>query len=470
MTRSAFPRWGGSHRAAPCAAGGILAIVVGWSGMVRGAPADAAAPSPSVRATLAQCLTLADRNHPNILEARAKLRRVQAQLTEARVAPFMQFQATGGVALAPTVRGNNTFSPNTDTSLTANLGVAWKTGISGVVPLWTFGKISHLWEAAEANVDLKRGEVDLTRESVRYDVRKAYFGFQLARDSLALLGDARKQLSTAETKLAKRIEDDEADPIDLLKMKTFSAELEAKTAQAERFARVARAGLRFYTGAPKLDIVDEPLRAARHSLRGLDRYLTAARVFRPEMRMVRAGIAASKAQLKLRRSQLFPDLGLGLNVGVTAAPEIANQINPFVSDRGNYVHYGAALVFKWKLDFLPAVARIDQAKAQLDEVMALDRKALGGIAAEVEQAYAEVIDWQKRLKAYEKAQGYAKQWLVTVKQAIDIGTMEDKELIAPAKAYAENRYKLYEATMELNLAMSRLAKASGWDTIAPSGR
>jgi hypothetical protein len=74
------------------------------------------------------------------------------------------------------------------------------------------------------------------------------------------------------------------------------------------------------------------------------------------------------------------------------------------------------------------------------------------------------------LKAYEKAQGYAKQWLVTVKQAIDIGTMEDKELIAPAKAYAENRYKLYEATMELNLAMSRLAKASGWDTIAPSGR
>jgi hypothetical protein len=48
--------------------------------------------------------------------------------------------------------------------------------------------------------------------------------------------------------------------------------------------------------------------------------------------------------------------------------------------------------------------------------------------------------------------------------------MEEKELLAPAKAYAENRYKLYEAMMELNLAMSRLARVTGWNAIAPDGR
>jgi outer membrane protein TolC len=431
---------------------------------------DASPPAAASRADLRRCLDLADRNHPAILEARAKLRQVQAQLDEAHFAPFMQFKASGGVSLAPTVRGSNVFSPNTDASLTANLGVAYKVGISGVIPLWTFGKISHLWQAAEANVEINRGGIDVSRDGVRYDVRRAYFGLQLARDSLDLVAGARKQIATAESKLAKRVEQDEADPIDLLKMRTFAAELDAKHAEAERHARVARAGLRFYTGAPGLDIVDVPLRAAQHKLGGMARYLAAARVYRPEMRMVRAGIAASQAQIKLRRAQLFPDLGLGLGIGMTAAPEVANQINPYVSDGGNYIHYGVALVFQWNLDLLPAWSRIEQAKAQLDQVMALDRKALGGIATEVEKAYAEAIDWQKRLDAYKKAQGYAKQWLATVKQSIDVGTMEDKDLIEPAKAYAQNRYKLYEATMELNLAISRLAKASGWDAIAPDGR
>src|SRR5262245_11578610 len=66
---------------------------------------------------LPRILHLADRNHPNILLARAKLQEVRAQLYEAYFTPFSQFKLTGGVALAPTVRGNNVFSPNTDVSL-----------------------------------------------------------------------------------------------------------------------------------------------------------------------------------------------------------------------------------------------------------------------------------------------------------------------------------------------------------------
>jgi outer membrane protein TolC len=156
-------------------------------------------------------------------------------------------------------------------------------------------------------------------------------------------------------------------------------------------------------------------------------------------------------------------------MGLSAAPEVADQINPFVSDPGNYFHYGAALVAQWKLDFLPQAARIAQAEAQLEEVVALDRKALGGVAAQVEEAYAEVVDWQTRLAAYTKASRYARQWLATVKQSIDIGTSEDRELIEPARAYAEHRYNVLNATMEYNLALAKLAKATGWDAIAPGG-
>ena len=63
----------------------------------------------------------------------------------------------------------------------------------------------------------------------------------------------------------------------------------------------------------------------------------------------------------------------------------------------------------------------------------------------------------------------AKRWLVTVQQGIDVGTIAEKELLEPAKAYAQNRFNALNAVMELDMAMARLAKATGWDAIAPDG-
>ena len=158
-----------------------------------------------------------------------------------------------------------------------------------------------------------------------------------------------------------------------------------------------------------------------------------------------------------------------MQIGLAAAPRIAEQINPYVVDPGNYFHYGAALVFQWKLDVLPTLARMRFAEAQLAEVRAQQRFALGGVGAEVEQAYAEVADWSKRVAIYQKAVSTAKKWLITVQSGIDMGTVADKELLEPAKAYAQNRFNQLNAVMELDMAMARLAKATGWDAIAPDG-
>ncbi len=433
---------------------------------------DSESPPPTATTgsvTLKQCLALAEGNHPDIAVAHAKLARVRAQLDEAHFAPFSQFKMTGGMSLAPTVRGNNVFSPNTDVSLTTSLGVAWRLTVSGVVPLWTFGKIGHLWEAAEAHVAVQQAAVEVARDAVRFDVRKAFMGLQLARDGLSLLADAQAQVDKAAARLEKEVDNDEADPIDLLKMRTFAAELEVRRAGAQRYATVALAGLRFYTGRPRLKVRDTPLELSKHRIRKLEQYALAAKSHRPEVAMAQAGVAARTAQLQLARARLFPDIGLGLSAGLTAAPEVANQINPFVKDNANFFNYGAALVFEWKMDVAPGLSRVAQARAQLREVEALNRKANVGVSAEVADAYANLIDWQTRLKAYQKAERYARQWLVTVRQAIDIGTMDDKDLIDPAKAAAEHRYNVLNATMQYNLAIAKLAKVTGWDAIAPGG-
>jgi outer membrane protein TolC len=419
--------------------------------------------------TLPQILDLADRNHPNIAQARAQLDKARSQLDEAHYAPFSQWKLTGGVALAPVLKGNNVFSPNTDVSLTSSLGVAWQAGITGVVPVWTFGKITNLWEAAGANVKVNEANVERERDAVRVDVRKAFFGLQLARESLLMLKDVHGALQKAEKALDAQIAKDEGDPVDLLKLQTYASELDIRDVEAARYVTVALAGLRFYAGVPDLDIPDEPLKPPKHQLGHVTRYLSAGTLYRPEIAMVRAGITARQAQVQLARAGLFPDIGVGVQIGLSAAPAIADQINPYVVDPGNYLHYGAALVFQWKLDFLPQSARIRFAQAELDEIRAQQRFALGGVGAEIEQAYAEVVDWKKRVDIYERAVKTAKKWLVTVQQGIDVGTTPEKDLLEPAKAYALNRFNHLNAIMELDMAMSRLAKATGWDAIAPDG-
>ncbi len=420
-------------------------------------------------ATLNRCLDLADRNHPNLLAERARVSRTRAQLLEARFAPFSQFRMTGGVGLAPTVRGDSLFSPNTDRSLTGNLGLAWRMDISGAIPLWTFGKIQSLREAAEGAVKVEERQLDVTRDEVRLDVRKAYYGLLLARDAVTLLGEVKEKVDDSVAKLTRDVDADDADPVDLFRMQTLQAEIDARLSEASKFREVARAGLRFYTGVTDLEIKESVLEPGKHRLGQLGQYLSAARVHRPEVLMARAGIAARQAQVRLAQAQMFPDIGLGFSFGLSRAPEVADQINPFVTDPGNYLHYGVGLVFQWNLDFVPAYARVMQAQAQLQEVEALDRKALGGVAAEVEEAYANVVDWRKRYNAYRKAERYAKKWLATVQQAIDVGTMEEKDLTEPARKYAEHRYNRLNATMEYNVALAKLAKVTGWDAIAPGG-
>ncbi len=422
--------------------------------------------------TLAESLDLADRNHPNVIGARAKLGFVRAQLDEAHTAPFSQVKLTGGVGVAPSIRGDASYSPDHDVSLSTDAGVGfgWRVNLEGVLPLWTFGKIDNLWDAAEANVKVHEAGVEKERDLVRLEVRRAYYGLQLARDAKLLLGDVKKQLDGAEKALDEKVKKDEADPIDLLKLQTFAAELDVRAAEADRYVDVALAGLRFYTGTPDLDIPDAPLVPPAHQLLPVEKYLEAAAKYRPEVAQARYGLAAREAQVRMAESGFFPDVGVGLSVGVGVAPEIDDQRNPFVSDPGNIFRYGAALVFQWNLDVAPQIARLHQAESQLAEMHATQKLATGGVEAEVRVAYAEAVDWKRRADAYAKSMQYAKKWLIRVQQGIDVGTIEDKELLEPAKTYALGRFNAMNATMELDVAMAKLARVTGWDAIAPDGR
>jgi outer membrane protein TolC len=431
---------------------------------------EASRPLTSSRSTgysLERCIALTLRNYPRIHEARARLQYRREQQRQAWAQPYSEFNVTGGIALVPEVRGTQIYSPDSDAALSSDMGLAWNIGVDGAIPLWTFGKITGLWDASAAAVKVAEHDVEKEKNAIKLDVRRAYYGVQLARDAIALMDAAESQIDKYLGTMEKKVREGDGDEVTLYKLKISRAELTARHSEARQKEAIALAGLKFLTGVNgELPLPEQPLARVRHALGPLATYLSAARLHRPEINMARAGLTAREAQVRIEQARYYPDLALGLSARWAKAPGITDQSNPFVRETINSLSYGAALVLRYKLDFLPQRARVAQAKAQLEELRATERYALGGVAVEVETAYREAEDAERRLEAYAEAASYAKKWLILVQQGIDIGTNDEEDIVDPAKEWALKRFAVMSATYDYNVAVGKLAQVTGWEAAA----
>jgi outer membrane protein TolC len=344
-------------------------------------------------------------------------------------------------------------------------------GISGVLPLYTFGKIEAGRDAAEANVRVSEWDMEKARQSTRMDVRRAYYGLQLSRDAREVLTDAVDRLDKGIQGVKEKIAKGETNvsDVDRLRLEVYKQDVTSQSLQVPKGEAYGLAALRFLTGVQEnFDVPDEPLKRPNRPLAAIAQYLEAARVLRPDVNMARAGVVARRALLDYGRAKLFPDLGLGLGADFISTPSAVEANNSFASDPFNHFYYTIALGARWSLDLLPQAARVKQAESQLEETRSLERLALGNAQFEVEKAYADALEAKGREETWDKAEHIAKQWISIVQDHIDLGTWDEKQLLEPLRAYGNARVQHLYALMDYNVTMSNLALASGWDSAAPT--
>jgi outer membrane protein, multidrug efflux system len=424
--------------------------------------------------TLTECLALADRNFPNLWAARARLALAHAQLEEAKWTPWFQWSAQSSFGVIPPISGTVVYPQSgveaRNITGLGNLQPFFGFGVSGVVPLYTFGKIETARDAAEANVRVSEWDMEKWRQAMRMDVRRAFFGVELARDAKYVINDAIERLDRGidgvRDKLAKG--DVNVSEVDRLRLAAYKQDVVAQSLQAPKGEAYALGALRFITGMQTaFDIVDEPLKRPDRPLVSIAQYLAAARILRPDVNMARAGVAARRALVGYNRAKLFPDFGLALGADYMSTPGAVPQENAWASDPWNHFYYYAALGLRWNLDLLPQAARERQAESQLEENRALERSALGNAMYEVEKAYADALEAKGREEAWDKAEHIAKEWISLVQDHIDLGTADERALLEPLRSYGSARMQHLTALMDYNVAMSGLALASGWDSAAP---
>lgn len=424
--------------------------------------------------TLAECLGLAERNHPNLWAARARLASNHAQLDEATYTPYSYWSANSTFGVLPQLGGTPFYNAVPRTILNQGIGSSYQPflqfSVRGTVPLYTFGKIDSIKRAAEAQVRLGEWDMEATRQQIRMDVRRAFFGLMAARDAQYIATEVLSQLNKAIDGVAKKIDkgDTSAEEPDRLRLEIYRDELNARLAEAKKGEAIAIAALRFLTGVQTaFDIPDEPLRRPSIVLGPVVRYLTAARLFRADVNRARAGVAARKAQVDFARSQLFPNIGLGLGFSYGVAPSATPQNTAWIGDAYNGFGAGFAFGVEWGLDLLPKQARVSYAESQLEEARSLERLALGGTAVEVENAYAGAAEAKAREENWDRAEHRAKRWISSVQDGVDLGTKDERFLIEPLRAYVYARANHVQALMDYNVALSELARVTGWDAAAP---
>src|SRR5579859_1893581 len=188
------------------------------------------------------------------------------------------------------------------------------------------------------------------------DVRKAYFGVMLARDARYLANEILDKLDKAIKGVANKLAkgDTTVSETDRLRLDLYREEVIARSGEAERGESYGMAALRFLTGVQtSFDLPDEPLKRPDVHLAPIVRYLAAARLFRPEVNMARAGVEARKAQVDLARARFFPDIGLALGADYTRAPSAVTQNNAWTLDPFNHFYYIVGFGARWSLDLMP---------------------------------------------------------------------------------------------------------------------
>jgi outer membrane protein TolC len=421
---------------------------------------------------LAACIETALHNNPDIAAAAADVALARAQIDEASANRFgrlhysQQFGAVNGATgdiLEPPKQNRN--------AILEDLGPFIRGEIELSVPLWTFGKLSAALEAAELGLRSREAGGEVQRAEVILDVKRLYYGLLLSRQLSVVLHDMLGHMDEAVAKTQKRLDGGSSavTEIDLLKLRAGRAKFAKAVIDVDASSELTQRGLARAMGLPAdavFDIADRRLQPVAVAIGPLADYLAEGVPRRPELGELRAGIAAQSANVEREAAGYLPNLFFAGGFRYAYAPNRTEQSNPFAYDNFNYTFPFVLLGLQWDLSLLQTAARIDQARATLDELRARQRGAESGMALEVQKAYSDLQRARDGMQAAEAGRKAGRGLLILTVANFDLGIGEPEELFKGAGTYTEMSADYFRAVHDYNLAIATLGKAVG-EELAP---
>lgn len=411
----------------------------------------------SLRLSLEDCLLLADQNNAKLTAADYAVEGAGWRHNEAKARFQPVLELTNRMAPVPTDAANAAQS-----FFEGELTFFNQTKVGVGLPIHAFGKLTTAKALAEQGIAAAKQQREKTREELRYDVKRLYYGILFGNEVMELTGDAIEKIGN---QLKREETDPEHSPYEIAKLKVFKLEMEKRRAEAEVKRTLAHQALKLQMGLPpeqSFVLTDHYLEVDGPPLRSKEHYLQKAADERAEMELVDIGVKAKALEERLEKRRLLPNVGLGgfFEIGRTTENIRNLTVTDDFNDPFNYTRAGVGLEIKGNFDIHGARSRIRRLESEHHKALTEAALAKRAMALEIEEAYQEALRAKADLERAEERKKLARQMLFLSKSNIEVGVGDEEEYTDALQLVLLAKSEYFKAVFDYNSALARL----GWKT------
>ena len=410
---------------------------------------------------------------PRIKEREQVVEAARGMLEEVQGNAGWRVSANAFIGLAPEVEGGfyqgGAFSgttPRTDGDEINGVSDWTHLDFALIKPLYTFGKIARYGEAAQGNVDLKRGELKQTRGDTVYDTKRAYYGYLTSRDIRIFLEDMQGRLNGAITSVERNLKEEtgESKQSDLYALQTAKGLLAKYVHQSRAVEKISLDGLKVLTGAglkADLSVADERIEPVPFPQNELADFQARALQDRPEMQQLEAGLRARRALVAAKKADRMPDVYAGVIGQFNYASQRERLDNPYLNDPFNGGGLTPVVGVKWDSVFGVASARVNQAQAELEALNHKKAFAVAGIPYEVGEAYTNARANHDAQRDLAEGAAAARRWMVATLADMSAGIQSADKVADAIKNYVLAQTEYLRTVNDYNMNVAQLARLTG---------
>jgi outer membrane protein len=443
-------------------------------------------PALSAPLKLSDLLSCARRTNPAHDIARAQALEAAAQLTGARLSVLPTLSFSGGAAPLPARRmlqycvGDQErviVCPNQDINDDQRLdqldgmGLFARAQVTLTQPLYTFGKITHGRDAAEAGVRAYEAGAAYAERALDVMAFEAYHGLQLSAQVEAVFRRGREELGKFKRRVQRSLDEErgEYSSNDLRRLVIQESDLIARELEAQALKAQAVAGVRVaceLTPDAEVTLAEQRLSAYAAPLPPLEALWSIARRERLDLRGLREGVEAREALARKALADQLPNLALiGLftySVGTSAD----DHPDPFANDPFNIFGYGFMFGLDWRLSVSELFSETAQADAQALKARAELRGRERAVYLELSERHAQAMRHASTLTARDEAARAGKQWMVASLMSKSAGLLTSEQATQSLTGYFTSSLAREQSIFEYNLSIARLWASAGLDLAA----
>jgi len=434
----------------------ICAALVCWSGLA-GAQGD-----EHNTLDLTECIRRALELNPRMEEALLDVTKSRWKLKSAQLERTPRMEVLNVMGMVQDAKGDAI----TGDSIDDHYGFFNKMDMEFALPIYTFGRLSRGIDAARQGVEAKEASVEKAREDLIRRVKELYYGLVLARQMRDSTREIQENFTEARDIAEERLEKGEGTvaETDVLKLRIGLAGVTEGLRKIERETLVTREALREAIGMEEganLNLADERLKPVDFQLKPLDEYLARAEFNNPDLKQLKAGVEATKAEYLSEKSKFYPSVLIVGGIRHAEAPGREDQDNPFLNDDFNYFKAGGAVAFKWNMNLFQTNAEVQEKKTDYLRMESRLRHGMNGILLNVKDKFYKVEEKKAGLETSFEARKSGRALLVLTMTNFKFGIGSGKDVFDALGVYARTAGKYYEAVYEYNMAVAELKSAVG---------